>query len=60
MGFSASKNDNQEKIGNDENVNKKTKKKDKIKIIYNINDSNVIRLFGDKFVKRYKNSVNAN
>ena len=56
MGFSSSKQENQEKNEIVQNLEKdESEKIDKIKIIYNINDSNVIRLFGDKFVKRYKN-----
>ena len=55
MGLSASKQENQEKIVNNKNLNKELNKIDKVKIKYNINESNKIRLFGDQFIKRYKN-----
>ena len=54
MGTSAPKSENHE--NNEESKDKNLKpKNDKIKIKYNIyQDSTKIRLFGDKFVKRYK------
>ena len=38
MGFSSSKQENQERSEIDENLEKESQKNDKIKIIYNIND----------------------
>ena len=52
MGFSTSKplEDKQEK--------ESKPKINKIKLVYNIEgENNVIRLFGDKFYKRYKNKL---
>ena len=54
MGFSSSKSDKIDEQ-KDKQLKNKIQKKDKIKIIYNIGDENEIRLFGDKFVKRYRN-----